>query len=92
MADFLCFYLYAFDLDGVSAGYFLFAPSCVPLLQIDRVGSDSHEYTVVEIDAVAVEMGGELLTVVSRGQAVLHRTGRQKHEYCCNARYRNGPE
>ena len=54
MADFLCFYLYDFDLDGVSSGYFLFSPSCVPLLQIDRVGSDSHKYTVVEIDAVAL--------------------------------------
>ena len=50
--DFLCFYFYVFYLDGVSSGYFLFSPSCVPLLQIDRVGSYSDKYTVVEIDAV----------------------------------------
>ena len=43
-----------FYLDGVSSGYFLFSPSCVPLLQIDRVGSDSDKYTVAEIDAVAL--------------------------------------
>ena len=54
IADFLCFYFYVFYLDGVSSGYFLFSPSCVPPFKIDRVGSDSDKYTVVEIDAVAL--------------------------------------
>lgn len=54
IADFLCFYFYVFYLDGVCACYLLFPPSCVPLLKIDRVGSYSDKYTVVEIDAVAL--------------------------------------
>ena len=47
-----------FYLDGVSACNLLFSPSSMPFLQIDRVGSYSHKYTVVEIDAVAPELGG----------------------------------
>ncbi len=58
IADFLCFCFYVFYLDGVCAYYLLFPPSCVPLLKIDRVGSYSDKYTVVEIDAVALDFSG----------------------------------
>ena len=54
VADLDGFGLGGFYLDGVSSGYFLFSPSCVPPFKIDRVGSYSDKYTVVEIDAVAL--------------------------------------
>ena len=78
IADFLCFYFYVFYLDGVGACYFFFPPSCMPLLKIDRVGSDSHEYTVVEIDAVALCLCGDVVRCAVCGG--LHGlTGCQEH-------------
>ena len=61
IADFLCFYFYVFYLDGVCACYLLFPPSCVPLLKIDRIGSYSDKYTVVEIDAVAQDLCSDVV-------------------------------
>ena len=58
ITDLLCFYFYVFYLNGVGAYYLLFAPYSMPFLQIDRVGSYSHKYTIVEIDAVALELDG----------------------------------
>ena len=67
IADFLCLYFYVFYLDGVGACYLLFPPSCMPLLQIDRVGSYSYKYTIVEIDAVAPEVGGGVVSGATCG-------------------------
>ena len=67
-----------FYLDGVSAGYFLFSPSCVPLFKINRVGSYSDKYAVVEIDAVALYLcGGVVGGAVGGGLDGL--TGGQEH-------------
>ena len=79
IADLDGFGLGGFYLDGVSAYYFLFSPFCMPLLQIDRVGSYSDKYTVVEIDAVALCLLAVWFCVVSVAvwtvlQAVKHRT------------------
>ena len=56
ITDFLCFYFYVFYLDGVSSGNFLFSPSCVPLLQIDGVGTDADKNAVMKINAVAADL------------------------------------
>ena len=82
ITDFLCFYPYAFNLDGVGADGLAVAPPCMPFLQIDGIGTDADKNAVVEIDAVAVGVGGG---VVSRGgtRNLLAPTSAQQH----NARY-----
>ena len=62
ITDFLCFHLYAFHLDGVGADGLAVAPTGVPLLQIDGIGTDADKNAVVEIDAVAVGVGGGVVT------------------------------
>ena len=57
-------------LDGVGVDDLLFSPFGVPFLQIDSVGTDADKDAVMQIDAVALDVGGELLTVVSRCQTV----------------------
>ena len=55
-------------LNSVGVDDLFLSPTRVPLLQPDRVRTDADENAIVEIDAVALEVGGELLTVVSRCQ------------------------
>ena len=55
-------------LDRVGADDLFFSPFGMPFLQIDRVRTDTDEDAIMEIDAVALEVGGELLTRVSRCQ------------------------
>ena len=59
-------------LDSVGVDDLLFSPFGVPFLQIDSVGTDADKDAVMQIDAVALDVGGELLTVVSRCQTA-HR-------------------
>ena len=61
---------YIADLDGLGAGCLhldsvgvdnlLFTPFGVPFLQINGVGTDVDEDAVMEIDTVALDMGGKM--------------------------------
>ena len=48
-------------LDGVGVDNLLFTPLGVPFLQINGVGTNADKNTVMQVDAVALEMGGEVL-------------------------------
>ena len=50
-------------LDGVGVDNLLFTPFGVPFLQINGVGTDADENAVMEIDAVALEVGGEMACI-----------------------------
>ena len=52
-----------FHLDGVGVDNLLFTPFGVPFLQINGVGTDADENAVMEIDAVALEVGGEMACI-----------------------------
>ena len=66
-------------LDGLAV-----TPTCVPFLQIDRVCSYADKDTIVQVDAVALDVIGELETVTLRRTA--HRgAGRQECQQNCNA-------
>lgn len=71
-------------LDGVGVDNLLFTPFGVPFLQINGVGTNADKDAIVQIDAVALEMVGEV--VGSGVRNGLHRvTGiKQKHrqEHC----------
>ncbi len=56
ITDFLCLHLDSVYLDSVGSGYLLFAPTGVPLFQIDRVGSYSHKYTVMYKNAIFLKL------------------------------------
>ena len=57
-----------FHLDCVSTDDLFFSPTRVPAFLKHRVSTDADEDAIMEIDTVALEVGGELLTRVSRGQ------------------------
>ena len=66
-------------LDGLAV-----TPTSVPFLQIDRVCSYADKDTIVQVDAVALDVIGELETVTLRRTA--HRgAGRQECQQNCNA-------
>ncbi len=71
-------------LDGVGVDNLLFTPFGMPFLQIDSVGTNADKNTVMQVDAVALEMVSEV--VGSGVRNGLHRvTGiKQKHsqEHC----------
>ena len=48
-------------LDGVGVDNLLFTPFGVPFLQINGVGTNADKDAIVQIDAVALEMGGEVV-------------------------------
>ena len=78
ITDLYGLYFGGFYLNGVGASNLLFSPFCMPLLQIDRVGSYSDKYTVVEIDAVAPDLrSGVVDGAVGGGLDGL--TGGQEH-------------
>lgn len=71
-------------LDGVGVDNLLFTPFGVPFLQINGVGTNADKDAIVQIDAVALEMVGEVVGCGVRNG--MHRvTGiKQKHsqEHC----------
>lgn len=78
-------------LDGVGVDNLLFTPFGVPFLQINGVGTDADKDAIVQIDAVALDVVGEVVGGGVRNG--LHRvTGiKQKHsqEHCVQTD--NGP-
>ena len=71
-------------LDGVGVDDLFFSPFGMPFLQINGVGTNADKNTVMQVDAVVLEMGGEVVgSGVGKG---LHGvTGiKQKHsqEHC----------
>lgn len=78
-------------LDGVGVLHNAVAPTSVPFLQINGVGTDADKDAIVQIDAVALDVVGEVVGGGVRNG--LHRvTGiKQKHsqEHC--AQTDNGP-
>ena len=58
-------------LDSVGMDDFFLSPTRVPAFLKHRVRTNADEDAIMEIDAVALEVGSELLTVVSRCQTAL---------------------
>ena len=56
-----------FYLDGVGEVNYSVFVSGVPLFEIDCIGSYSYKYTIVEIDAVAPEVGGGVVSGATCG-------------------------
>ena len=48
-------------LDGVGVDNLLFTPFGVPFLQINGVGTNADKDAIVQVDAVALEMVGEVV-------------------------------
>lgn len=66
-------------LDGVGVLHNAVAPFGVPFLQINGVGTNADKDAIVQIDAVALEMGGEVVGGgVGNG---LHRVTGTKHKH-----------
>lgn len=70
IADLHCFGLGGFYLDGVGLGYFSITPTGMPLFQVNRVRSDSNKDAVMEIDTVALELGGGVVTCCCCGKCM----------------------
>ena len=66
-------------LDGVGVDNLLFTPFGVPFLQINGVGTNADKDAIVQIDAVALEMVGEV--VGSGVRNGLHRVTSIKHKH-----------
>ena len=66
-------------LDGVGVDNLLFTPFGMPFLQIDSVGTNADKNTVMQVDAVALEMVSEV--VGSGVRNGLHRVTGTKHKH-----------
>ena len=66
-------------LDGVGVLHNAVAPFGVPFLQINGVGTNADKNTVMQVDAVALEMVGEV--VGSGVRNGLHRVTATKHKH-----------